>query len=256
MASISTVLLDLSGVIFTGTEAIPGAAEAVQRLQAHDVAIRYLTNTTRQPLRVLLETLRKLGIAVSEDQVFTPSVVARRVLKDNDLSPFLLVHPDLREDFDGSPAGEINAVLVGDAGEAFDYDSLNEAFRLLDGGAEFLALANNRTFLDSDDRHSLDAGPFVAALEYASKREATILGKPSAAYFRAAIDGVSTSNGAVAMIGDDVESDVLGAMRARMIGVLVRTGKYKEGDESTIKPPPTATFDDLSQAVDWILGDR
>lgn len=100
---------------------------------------------------------------------------------------------------------------------------------------------------------SLDAGPFVAALEYASRREALLIGKPSALFYEAAVAHLGTPADETAMVGDDVESDVLGAMEAGMAGILVRTGKYREGDESRIEPAPTATVTDLREAVNWIL---
>ncbi len=100
---------------------------------------------------------------------------------------------------------------------------------------------------------SLDAGPFVVALEYALGREATVLGKPSADFFRAALDSLGCGPEQAVMVGDDVEADVGGALAAGIAGLLVRQGKYRVGDESRIEPPPTAVCDDLPAAVDWIV---
>ena len=144
-------------------------------------------------------------------------------------------------------------VIVGDAGGAFSYQTLNEAFRLIEAGAAFIALARNRTFKDTDGQLSLDAGPFVAALEFASRRDALLVGKPSALFYAAALADLGTSPRETVMIGDDVEADVAGAMQAGMAGILVRTGKYKTGDEARVDPAPTATVTDLRQSVNWIL---
>ena len=94
------------------------------------------------------------------------------------------------------------------------------------------AFAKNRNFLDHDGELSLDAGPFVAALEYASGREATVFGKPAAMFFKLAVESLRCAPEEVAMIGDDVEADVGGAMAAGLMGVLVRTGKYRPGQEA------------------------
>ena len=252
MAKFSSVLLDLGGVVFVGSDPIPGAVEGVDRLKKSGIAIRFLTNTTRQPLRLLREKLQRLGIDASADEVFTPAVAARHRLKAR--VPYLLVHPDLREDFEPRK-GRPDTVVVGDAGATFSYANLNAAFRVLEAGADLRALANNRTFKDGDGALSLDAGPFVAALEFASGRKAEIVGKPSAAFFGAAVDSTGTPPEATVMIGDDVESDVGGALAAGLAGILVRTGKYKAGDEAKIKPGPAAVFDDLAKAVDWILAE-
>jgi HAD superfamily hydrolase (TIGR01458 family) len=147
-------------------------------------------------------------------------------------------------------------VIVGDAGEGFTYRSLNDAFRALADGAYFLALARNHTFRDADGELSLDAGAFVAALEYASGRDAVVLGKPSPDFFHAAVDSLGCSAQEAVMVGDDAEFDVAAAIKAGLSGILVRTGKYQAGVERTVTPAPTAVVDDLAAAVDWILEHR
>ncbi len=250
---ISAVLLDLGGVVYVGDAPLPGALEALRRLRAAGLPLRYITNTTRTPKRAMLDKLRRLGVPAGEGDLFMPALAARHYLEARGLCPALLVHPALEEDFEDLPGGEPKAVVIGDAAQGFTYPALNAAFRALDAGAEFLALARNRSFQDDDGALSLDAGPFVAALEYASGREATLFGKPSRAFFEAALNGLGCPAEAAVMVGDDVESDIAGAMAAGLTGLLVRTGKYRPGDEARIAQPPNAVLADLSEAVDWIL---
>lgn len=256
MTKIAGVLLDLSGVVFSGDGVIGEATESIRDLRANGVPVRFVTNTTSMPRRALREKLGRLGIEASDDDIFTPAIAARGLVQQRNLSPHLLVHPDLIEDFDRSTGCPSDAVIVGDAGRAFSFESLNTAFRLIDDGAAFIALARNRTFRDGDGALSLDAGPFVAALEYATRREALLIGKPSASFYAAALAHLGTRAEDTAMVGDDVESDVAGAMEAGMAGLLVRTGKYRDGDENQIEPAPTATVADLRRAVDWALERR
>jgi len=251
--TIRGVLLDLGGVVYVGEAALPGALDALERLRASGLPVRCITNTTRQPQRLLLEKLSRLGVSVEPDELFMPALAARAYLRDRGLKPHLLVAPSLAEDFAGLPDSPKTAVVVGDAATGFTYESLNAAFRALEAGADFLALARNRSFQDEDGAHSLDAGPFVAALEYAAGRQALVLGKPSPPFFRAAVDSLGCNPGETAMVGDDVEADIGGAMAAGLRGVLVQTGKYRPGDEDRIDPPPDAVAAGLSQAVDWIL---
>lgn len=255
------VLLDLGGVVYVGATPLPGAVAAVGRLQRSGLALRYITNTTRTPRRGMLDKLARLGIEADADELFMPAIAARRYLTRHRLRAVLLVHPALEEDFAGLTAAADAAVVIGDAAEGFTYEALNRAFRALMGGAAFVALARNRSFQDADHRLSLDAGPFVAALEYATGRQATLLGKPSPDFVRAAVDSLGCDPAETVMIGDDVESDIGGAMAVGLLGVLVRTGKYRPGDEARIDPPPSAVVADLPEAVDWILakarrGDR
>ena len=247
------VLIDLGGVVYVGDTVLSGALEALQRLREARIPMRFITNTTRRSQRMILADLAAMGIAIRPEELLTPSQLARDYLLNRHLSPFLLVHPGLEEDFEDVSLGQREAVVVGDAGSALTYDRLNAAYRKVEDGAELLALAMNCNFLDADGALSLDAGPFVVALEYASGRRATVLGKPSPAFFKLALEGLGCAAGAVAMIGDDAEADVGGGMAAGLHGVIVRTGKYRSGDEQRLDRPPTYIADDLSDAVGWLL---
>jgi HAD superfamily hydrolase (TIGR01458 family) len=117
-------------------------------------------------------------------------------------------------------------VLVGDLGNGFTYERLNPAFRHLMGGAELLALQKNR-YWRTDAGLALDAGPFVAALEFASGKNASVVGKPEQEFFRIALEDLGLRADEVAMVGDDVEADVVGAKRAGLVSIQVRTGKWQ-----------------------------
>ena len=252
LVRIQGLLIDLDGVVTIGGKLLSGAGAALARLHER-IPYRFITNTTRRPRRRVVADLAALGLAVDVGHLYTPAALVRAYCAERALSPFLVTHPDLAEDFDGLPTGGREAVIVGDAGEFFTYAQMNAAFRRLMHGADFLALAANRAFQDGDGDLSLDAGPFVAALEFASRRKATVFGKPARAFFDAAVTGLGLPPGAVAMIGDDAEADVGGAMAAGLAGVLVRTGKYRAGHESALATPPTLVADDLTAAVDAIL---
>ncbi|TIS58415.1 MAG: TIGR01458 family HAD-type hydrolase, partial [Mesorhizobium sp.] len=187
-------------------------------------------------------------------ELLTPAHAAVEWLRRHGRQPHLLVHPNLEAEFSGLEDGSGRAVVVGDAGEGFDYATLNRAFRELIAGADFLALATNRTFKDADGQLSLDAGAFVAALEFASGRSPVVLGKPSPDFFLSALAGLNCPVADAVMVGDDAESDVAGALRAGLgAALLVRTGKYRPGDETRFDPAPNALVDDLAAAADWII---
>ncbi len=250
---IKGVLLDLGGVAYVGEQVCPGAMEAIERLRKSGLPIRFITNTTRKSQRAFFRKLAHLGLPVVLEELFMPALAARAYLIDHKLTPHLLVHPNLLEDFVALPSGQREAVVIGDAADGFTYPALNAAFRKLVGGAEFLALARNRNFRDDDGELSLDAGPFVAALEFASNQPAIVLGKPSPDFFRMALRSLVCEPHEAVMVGDDVEADIGGAMAVGISGLLVRTGKYVVGAEELVDPPPTAAIDDLPRAVDWIL---
>lgn len=248
------VLLDLAGVLYQGSQAISGSQKAIGDLRAAQLPVRFVTNTTRSTKVQIHQQLREMGLNVGLEEIHTPVQAARHWLEAHSAAPHLLLHPAIECEFAGLKFGERKAVVIGDAGSSFNYDTLNSAFRSLMGDAHFLALAKNRTFKDRDGMLSLDAGAFVAALEYASGKEAIVLGKPSPDFFRMALLGMECSPHHAVMVGDDAESDIAGALAAGIgTAVLVRTGKYRASDEEKYEPRPTATVDNFSAAVDWIL---
>jgi HAD superfamily hydrolase (TIGR01458 family) len=252
MQDIKGVLIDLDGVLHQRGAAIPGSAEAIERLRRLNLDFRFITNATRKPLRFILEMLHNLGVAADPSHVFTSASAARAYLEEQGLDPYFVITSALAEDFAGLKPGGRPAVVIADAHHEFTYETLNGAFRLLEQGAEFLALAGNRAFRDADGELSLDVGGFVACLEYASNQKAHVLGKPSPAFFRQALTHMGIAPENAIMIGDDAEFDVSAAIKAGLRGILVRTGKYTPGAEDGVDPRPHAVAADLLEAVELV----
>jgi HAD superfamily hydrolase (TIGR01458 family) len=260
----SAFLLDLDGTLYTQAGAIPGAPELVRGLRARGVPFRLVTNTTSRPRRLLVERLHSYGFEVEASDIQTPVLTAVRLLAEGghrrlapflpagsleDLTGFELAGGVAPQAVGGSPP---SAVLIGDLGERWTYGLLQEAFGLVMGGAELWALSRDR-FWQRADGLALDAGPFVAGLEYATARSATVAGKPSAEFFRAAVAslglpaGVSTQE--VVMVGDDLWSDVEGAQRAGYRGWLVRTGKFREDQLRSSGVRPDRVLDSVADLL-------
>jgi len=245
---VEALLLDLSGVLYVQEEAVSGAREALERLRSSGLGIRLVTNTTMRSRRQILERLERLGLEADPEELLTPATLAARHCREAGHSRVhLLVADDLREDLADLEEGgeEVDAVVMGDLGEGFTYEVLNSAFREVRGGAELIALQKNR-YWETAEGLSLDAGPFVAAVEYAADREAVVVGKPSEAFFELALADLGVDPSAAAMVGDDVEADVGGALDAGIAGILVRTGKYREEDVRASGIEPTATVDSIA----------
>jgi HAD superfamily hydrolase (TIGR01458 family) len=253
--AISGVLVDLAGVVYQGDKLLPGVTAALSRLKQRIGRVRYLTNTTRSTRRSLVDRLRRLGLGIEEKEVFSAPQAARLLLGQRSLRPLLLVHPDLLPEFEDFPKADPNAVLLGDAGPALTYDGLNQAFRLLMDGAPLITMGRNRYFRD-DSGLSLDAGPFAAALEYAAGVHAEVVGKPDPEFFHLALNDLGCPAAQAVMIGDDVHHDVCGAVDAGLRGILVRTGKYRPGDEHNLSAPSATVADDLAAAVEQVLASQ
>jgi HAD superfamily hydrolase (TIGR01458 family) len=227
------LLVDLDGTLYVGGEPVEGAAEAIKRLEASGVLLRYVTNTTRKPRREVWEHLRSLGFEVQEATILAPARVAAGLIGNK--SCFPLVNESLLEDLEEITLTQDHPdhVLIGDLGEDFTYERLNTAFRCLMDGAELIALQRNR-YWRREDGLALDAGPFVAALEYATAKSATVIGKPERGFFRLALKDIGLDQHEVAMVGDDAEADVAGAQAAGLVGIQVKTGKY--GPDVGVEP--------------------
>jgi len=248
LGPVRVVLLDLDGVLYVEQALVPGAREAVGQLRSLGLALRFVTNTTSRSRPETLRKLRRLGVPLEESELVTPAALAvRHCLENGWRRASLLLPDDVKEDFadleedDERP----DVVIVGDLGERFGYDVLNGAFQRLLAGAELVALQKNRYWLKADGL-SLDVGPFIAALEYASGREAHVVGKPAAGFFEEVLGSAGADAGAAAMVGDDVESDIGGALRAGLAAILVRTGKYRAEALETSGLEPTAVVDSIA----------
>jgi HAD superfamily hydrolase (TIGR01458 family) len=249
LEGVEGILLDLSGVMYVEDEAVPGAAETLAAVRSRGLPIRLVTNTTMRPRRSILERLERLGLEADPAELITPATLAKSRCEQAGYESVALVVLDaLREDLEGLEQRDesVDAVIVGDLGDRWSYEVLNEAFRHLMDGAALIALQKNR-YWETAEGLSLDAGPFVAALEYGSGTPAEVVGKPSPAFFELALRELGVSADRAAMVGDDVEADVGGALDAGLSGVLVRTGKYREDlvRESGIEP--TATIDSIAE---------
>ena len=242
------VLLDLDGVLYVEDEPVPGAREAVAALRDRGMALRFVTNTTTRPRRRILERLHRLGFAAAPDELATPAALAVRHCRDRGHRRIaLLMNDAVKEDF--AELEEVDrdadAVIVGDLCTAWAFEPLNRAFRLLMAGAELIALQKNRYWLTPDGL-SLDVGPFVAALEYATGKEAFVVGKPAPAFFETVLATLDVPAERAAMVGDDVEADVGGALAAGLAGILVRTGKYRDEVLRQSGVEPTATIGSIA----------
>jgi HAD superfamily hydrolase (TIGR01458 family) len=245
-------LIDIDGTLLDGDRPIPGAARAIERLRDAGISFRYLTNTSRRSRTAIAAALRGAGFPADPGLVLTPAALARRLIEQSPRPrAAFLVAPEARPDFEGLADDRISPawVVMGDLGEGFSYALLNEAFRLMRRGADLVALHRQRSWRPSGDREEvLDVGPFVAALEYATGRAARLVGKPSADFFRLALQELGLAAEEVVMIGDDAESDAGGARSAGLRSILVRTGKPIELAESA-RPVADRIVDSIADLI-------
>jgi HAD superfamily hydrolase (TIGR01458 family) len=232
------ILFDLDGVLYNSEEPINGAADAVAWVQARSIPHLFVTNTTSRGRDALMEKMERFGIRTDRDRILTPCITAADWMrKQAGGCAALFVDPRACCEFHGIPCVDEDAetgasyVVIGDMGDHWDYRTLNRAFRLLHSNPEAFLIALGMTrFWHAQDGLRLDVAPFVAALEHASGRKARIFGKPASAFFQAAVQRLAVPPHEIAMIGDGIETDIEGAQKSGLKGVLVRTGKFRDSD--------------------------
>jgi phospholysine phosphohistidine inorganic pyrophosphate phosphatase len=237
------LLIDLDGVLYVGDAVVPGAIDAIDWVERRKLPHLFVTNTTSRPRSAIVDKLSGLGFRTTADHILTPPVAAAGWLAGQGLDRVALFMPAatasefaaFRQIEDESP---VDAVVVGDLGEGWDFHTLNRAFRLLmlTPQPKLIALGMTRYWRAADGLR-LDTAPFVMALSHASGVMPTVLGKPADAFFSAATRLLGVPPEETVMIGDDIRTDVQGAQAAGIKGVLVRTGKFREADlDSGIEP--------------------
>jgi HAD superfamily hydrolase (TIGR01458 family) len=238
--NIRGLLFDLDGVLYVGSQPIPGAIEAVARIRAAGLPCRFVTNTSTLSLASLQKKLANLGFDIPIDEIVSAPQAAVLYLRSLGAPVCrLLLAEDVKRDFSEFRQSDEDAqyIIVGDIGSTWTYALMNQVFARLLAGAHLIAIHKNR-FWQTEQGLQMDIGGFVHALEYASGTTATLIGKPSETFYRMALQDMGLTTGEVAMIGDDIDADIGGAQQAGLTGILVRTGKYREAyaAASAIKP--------------------
>jgi HAD superfamily hydrolase (TIGR01458 family) len=252
LAGTRALLLDLDGVLVMRGAVLPGAAEALAALEARGLPYLIGTNTSLFSRVTLSREMGRAGLPVEAGRIVSAASAAashcRRHWPDTPL--YVMGSPDGLTEFEGlrmlshdqaaDPAAKVAAVVVGDAADDFTPRNVQSAFRLLRGGARFVAMHKNRWWL-TPEGPMMDAGAYVVGLEFAAERRALVTGKPSRTFFAEAVrqlGEVDSGHGTakrlsprdVAMVGDDLWNDIRGAQRAGLRGIFVRSGKHGDAE--------------------------
>jgi HAD superfamily hydrolase (TIGR01458 family) len=235
---IKAVFLDLYGTVFIDKQWLPGAKNTIAWLLKSDLQIRFVTNTTLKNRRMLSGIFKDTGLNVPPESFFIPARAARNWFMANPPKRGILplVHSSQLEDIADIPLvndGPVDYVLVGDMGNEWNIDIMNKGLRALMAGATLTAFQQNPYWLAADGNR-LDNGAFVAALEYGSgKKCEQSFGKPNELFFKMALEDAAVAPEEAIMVGDDYLSDIVGAQKCGIRGVLLRSGKYDNNNRDS-----------------------
>lgn len=243
------VLLDIDGVLTVSWDPLPGATDVIRWLQAEGIEFRLVTNTSSKSRDRIAALLAGAGMAVDPDRILTAVTSAARYLDEHfaKVGCLLVNEGDIGEDLAGvamADARSAGVVLLGGAGPSTGYQELDAAFKLAADGVPVVALHRNTRYQTADGP-ALDMGAFIVGIEAAARTEVSVVGKPAAAFFHAAVADLGTTAETTVVVGDDIDADVLGAQAVGMTGVLVRTGKFRQSDLDRAEPRPDHVIDGI-----------
>ncbi|KAJ2691260.1 hypothetical protein IWW39_000159 [Coemansia spiralis] len=255
--NIKGVLLDLSGTLHIDNAVTPRAVEALKLLRSAGVKVRFVTNSTKTSDERLHAKLSNLGFELLPSEIFTSLSAAKRLIQQRSYRPMLILEDEALEQFtDINQDTPHNAVVIGLAPSKLDYQHMNCAFTALLGGADLVGIHRAKYYASAEGQLSMGPGGFVAALEYATDKKAELVGKPARAFYELALAdmGLLESPECVAMVGDDVLADLGGgAQELGLLRALVKTGKYREGDEDKATEPVDGVYSTFADFVDAVV---
>jgi HAD superfamily hydrolase (TIGR01458 family) len=255
MAQIQGFLLDIDGVLHIDLSPLPGATETLRWLEQHNYRFCFVTNTTVFSRATLAKRLQVIGLPVRPEQLVTAPVATANYLRQHYPGKrcWLLSKGDTAEDFAGIELvkDKADVVVIGGAEELLSYETMNHAFRMLMNGADLLAMHTN-SYWKTSTGLQLDSGPYVHALELASGKRATVLGKPNRAFFEQALLSLDVPAHAAVMVGDDLENDVQAAQQAGLRGVHVCTGKHGADSPLLARVQPDGVLASVGDLPGWL----
>jgi NagD protein len=250
-------LIDMDGVLYRGHDLIPGADDFVRQLRTRDIPFRLLTNNSQRTRRDVATKLHRLGIEVEEEHVFTSAMATARFLaqqKPNGTA-FVIGEGGLLQALHSNGYAVVDRdpdyVVVGE-GRTFNVELVDLAVRLIHRGAKLIATNLDPNCPTENSGIRPGCGAFVALLEIATGVKAFSVGKPSPIMMRAARKEIGLSTDETIMIGDTMETDILGGVQLDYHTILVLSGGTKREDLPRYAYRPETIVDSLAEYAEML----
>lgn len=254
-------LIDMDGVLYRGTEVIAGADAFIRQLRERRIPFRFLTNNSQRTRRDMVAKLARMGIEVEEEHIFTCAMATARFLAEQKPGGTAFVIGEgglltaLHQNGYAVVDHEPDYVVVGE-GRTFNLELVEAAVRMIMGGAKLIA-TNMDPNCPTQNGLRPGCGAMVAMLETATGVKAFSVGKPSPIMMRAARKELGLSTDETTMIGDTMETDILGGVQLGFHTVLVLSGGTRTEDLKHYAYRPeiivasVAEFSDLLEQSGW-----
>jgi len=250
-------LIDMDGVIYKGSQMLPGADRFIAGLRERGIPFLFLTNNSQRTRRDVATKLRRLGIEAFEEDIFTCAMATARFLAKQKPhgTAYVIGEGGLLQALYQNGYSVVDHdpdyVVVGE-GRTLTLEQMETAVRMILDGAKLIA-----TNLDPNcpTQHGTrpGCGAFVAMLEAATGTKAFSVGKPSPVMMRQARKELNLSTDDVIMVGDTMETDVLGGVQMGYRTVLVLTGSTRLDDLTGYAYRPDLVVDSIADLCDHEL---
>lgn len=250
-----SLLIDMDGVLRLGNQPAPDVIPFFNFIAEQKIPTCILSNTTLHTGNSIRLFFEKQGVNLQNIGIQTALDATVSYVKKHYQNPAIYVHPNAEHAFKGielKPKSP-DAIVIGDLGNGWTYELLNEILNHTMNGADLIAMHVNRYWKHPDKGVMVDAGLFVKGLEYATSKTAILIGKPSPLFFQGGLELAGTPNDKeFIMLGDDISGDVHTAQKIGGKGVLILTGKTNIQQAEVHECIPDFICEDLMSFIEWI----
>jgi len=258
LKQIKGILADIDGTLYFKGSPISGTIEAVEKLRIKGIKLLFFTNTDSKSPRTVFNTLNEYGFSIKEREIFTPIIALKEFLAEcPDKKIYLVTTEEVKEEFQKFrqiKSSEVpDFVIIGDFHDNWDVNRLNIAFKyVIKHKAKLLGTQGNKYYLDRNGEPVIDTGSFVWMIANAANVTPKIFGKPSKEYFVQALKKLNMLAKNTVVIGDDIESDIEGALNANIRGILVKTGKGQFYQPSKARIKPDLVIESFTSILEYL----
>lgn len=255
--NVKGILSDIDGTLYFKGKPTRGAIEAVSKIRKKGIKLLFFTNTDSKSPQTVFKTLIDYGFEVDYNEIYTPIIALKEFLNENlDKKSYFVTTREVEREFQEFPqitGSEVpDFVILCDFHDNWDVKRLNQAFKYVLKGAKLIGSQGNIYYLDRNGEPVLDTGSFIKMLSNASNSSAEIFGKPSKHFYIQALKKINLDKKEILVVGDDLFSDIQGALNAGLKGLLVRTGKGKSYEDSNKSIKPHLVIENFSMILDYI----
>jgi HAD superfamily hydrolase (TIGR01458 family) len=243
------LLIDLDGVLKIGNSPAPDVKEFFDFIKENHIPACILSNSTLRTGELVREFFTSQNIELTIPAITAFDAALSFVKKNYKriqvyCRKYLIHHFDRMIDEENP-----EAIVIGDIEDKWNYQIVNDIFKKVFAGVNLVAMHKNKYWNPAGEL-LIDAGAFITGIEFASGKEAILIGKPSPHYFKAALDSINSKmEDGFFMLGDDIENDIKAAQDIGGKGILIYTGKTKFPIENSINIKPNLEAHSLKEVI-------